>query len=39
MMKEKYMRHKKIYKALAICLTASMLTQTVTVAGAQQTTH
>ena len=39
MMKEKYMRHKKIYKALAICLTASMLTQTVTVAGAQQTTQ
>lgn len=39
MMKEKYMRHKKIYKALAVCLTAAMLTQTVTVAGAQQTTQ
>ena len=39
MMKEKYMRHKKIYKALAVCLTAAMLTQTVTVAGAQQITQ
>ena len=39
MMKEKYMRHKKIYKALAVCLTAAMLTQTVIVAGAQQTTQ
>ena len=33
------MRHKKIYKALAVCLTAAMLTQTVIVAGAQQTTQ
>ena len=35
--KEKYMRQKKIFRVLAVCLTASMLTQAVPAAGAQQT--
>ncbi len=33
------MRQKKSYKALAVCLAAAMLTQTVSVAGAQKTTQ